>query len=502
VDKEKKPLSVSHPEIASEADGWDPTTVTAGSGKKLSWKCNKQHFWLSSPYNRTKGHGCHVCSNRQILKGFNDIATTHPELAKEADGWDPTTVFAGNQRKLGWRCTKGHYWIATPNSRTSHNTGCGVCSNRQILKGFNDLATTQPELAQEADGWDPTTIFAGTDKRLNWKCKQGHKWSGSPNNRISKNTGCPVCSRRLILKGFNDFATTHPELANEADGWDTSAVTAGTREKLGWTCSKGHKWKSRVSHRTSGSGCPFCANQRVLVGFNDLKTTHPDLAREADGWDTTTVSSGSEKKLKWKCVEGHKWQVTVRKRAKGYGCPFCSNHQIFKGFNDLATTHPELAREADGWDPTTIFAGTDVKLDWKCKDGHQWSTSGAVRTRGSGCPTCATHGFDPNQNSYIYFLIQPNWELYQIGITNVPEDRLNRHKKNGFELLEIRGPMDGHTAREIETLILRFLKLQNAELSPEHIAGKFDGYSESWTIDSYKVNSLKELIDRASEAGY
>ena len=62
--------------------------------------------------------------------------------------------------------------------------------------------------------------------------------------------------------------------------------------------------------------------------------------------------------------------------------------------------------------------------------------------------------------------------------------------------------MDGHTAREIETLILRFLKLQNAELSPEHIAGKFDGYSESWTIDSYQVNNLKDLIDRASEAGF
>jgi len=29
-----------------------------------------------------------------------------------------------------------------------------------------------------------------------------------------------------------------------------------------------------------------------------------------------------------------------------------------------------------------------------------------------------------------------------------------------------------------------------------------DGYTESWTIDSYKVNNLKELIDQASEAGF
>jgi hypothetical protein len=47
-----------------------------------------------------------------------------------------------------------------------------------------------------------------------------------------------------------------------------------------------------------------------------------------------------------------------------------------------------------------------------------------------------------------------------------------------------------------------FLKSQKADLSPEHISGKFDGYTESWTIDSYQINSLKELIDRTREAGY
>jgi hypothetical protein len=50
--------------------------------------------------------------------------------------------------------------------------------------------------------------------------------------------------------------------------------------------------------------------------------------------------------------------------------------------------------------------------------------------------------------------------------------------------------------------MLRFLKSQKADLSPDHVAGKFDGYSESWTIDSFQVNNLKELIDKSREAGY
>ena len=28
----------------------------------------------------------------KVLRGFSDLATTHPKIAEEADGWDPTTV--------------------------------------------------------------------------------------------------------------------------------------------------------------------------------------------------------------------------------------------------------------------------------------------------------------------------------------------------------------------------------------------------------------------------
>jgi hypothetical protein len=253
-----------------------------------------------------------------------------------------------------------------------------------------------------------------------------------------------------------------------------------------------------------GRGCPICSNHQLVVGYNDLATTHPEFAQEADGWDSTTVVAGTNKKLQWKCSEGHSYiaGVSDRTRTIGRGCPICSNHQLVVGYNDLATTHPHLAKEADGWDSKKITAGTRKKLNWKCDKGHKWKAAGYSRVTGIGCPSCAKTGFDPNKDGYLYFLIQPNWEIYQIGITNIPKDRLNSHKKNGFELLELRGPMDGHTAQELETAILRYLKGHNANLSPEHIAGKFDGYSESWTIDSYQVNNLKELIDKASEAGF
>ena len=134
--------------------------------------------------------------------------------------------------------------------------------------------------------------------------------------------------------------------------------------------------------------------------------------------------------------------------------------------------------------------------------GHIWEAQVSSRNQGRGCSNCAVFGFSPNENAYLYFLIQPKWEIYQIGITNVPDNRLQRHNRNGFELIELRGPMEGYAAQELERALLKFLKSQNADLSPEHVAGKFDGYSESWTIDSFQVNNLKELIDKTMEAGY
>jgi hypothetical protein len=103
--KTSKPsLAESHPELAAQADGWDPALVTQGSNKRLSWKCGHGHSWFVKPNDRTKGSGCPICSNKKVQAGYNDLATTNPELARQADGWDPTTLTAHSGKKVGWRC--------------------------------------------------------------------------------------------------------------------------------------------------------------------------------------------------------------------------------------------------------------------------------------------------------------------------------------------------------------------------------------------------------------
>jgi hypothetical protein len=89
--------------------------------------------------------------------------------------------------------------------------------------------------------------------------------------------------------------------------------------------------------------------------------------------------------------------------------------------------------------------------------------------------------------------------MLQIGITNIPDDRLNRHKRLGWMVLEVRGPMDGHLTQQWESAILRMLKANGADLSNADIAGKFDGYSEAWSKTTFEVNSIKELMRLTEE---
>lgn len=430
------------------------------------------------------------------------LSVTHPELAKEADGWDPTREFRYDKVFRNWLGSCGHKWSARIDSRTKNKSGCPICLNMVLLKGYNDLETLFPEIAVEADGWDPSEAIGGGVVIRSWKCKLGHKWDAKVSHRTNLKSSCPICANRTILKGHNDLATLFPDIAAQADGWDPSEVFSGFDKALRWKCKLGHTWNASPDNRTGkGGNCPFCGNKKVLFGFNDLSTTHPQIAKEANGWDPRTVSAGSSKRVEWQCPLGHTYTTFVYSRTTlGTNCPVCSNRIVLSGFNDLSTTHPEVAVEADGWDPSLVVPGSTQIRKWKCREGHTWKVRIAHRTvDGSNCPGCSDTGFNPSKKGFLYFLKHDSWEMFQVGITNVPDDRLKDHRRLGWEVLELRGPMDGHLTQQWETAILRMLKAKGADLSNSEIAGKFDGYSEAWSKSTFNAKSIKELMRLTEE---
>ena len=212
---------------------------------------------------------------------------------------------------------------------------------REYTEKSNSLLFTNPTLAKE---WDyekngslrPEHILANSGKKIWWKCSKGHEWQATIAHR-NVGQGCPYCSNRRILIGYNDLATINPKLANE---WNYEKngdlkpddFTSNSGKKVWWKCSKGHEWQATINNRNNGTGCPHCSNKQVLKGYNDLVTVNPKLACE---WNYERNSNlrpehilaNSHKKVWWKCEKGHEWQAQIKSRNYGSGCPYCSGRK-------------------------------------------------------------------------------------------------------------------------------------------------------------------------------
>lgn len=432
-------LFTTNPELIGE---WDydkntisPTSVTAGSQKRVWWICQEhKHSWQAIIKNRAKGIGCPYCSGRNATMGTNDLATLFPELATEwdyekNDGLTPYNVPTGSNKKVWWKCkTYNHSWQAFIQNRTKHNQGCPYCSGRRALFGFNDLTTTDPDIAAEwayenNNDLKPTEVTRGSNKKVWWRCKEGHKWESTVNSRTAGH-GCPYCSGQRAVKGINDLSTTNPELLAEWDykknkDIDINTVMHGSHQKAWWKCKEcGYEWQASISNRAKGKGCPLCSNLVTVTGINDLATKCPDLLQEWDSEKNTniqpeTVYFMSTLKAWWKCKKcGRSWQSIIRNRSeKGVGCAVCSGKACGTGINDLETLFPWLIEEFDTHKnrikPNEIAAHSGTKVWWKCSScGKSWQTAVSNRTGNNqtGCPYCNSekHTSFPEQALFFY----------------------------------------------------------------------------------------------------
>ena len=302
-------------------------------------------------------------------------------------------------------------------------------------------------------------------------------------------------ARQRLIIGVNDLATTHPDVAALAHGWDPRTVTAGSGKMMRFRCDVGHlpaPTHVYVKAKFGAKSCKICSGKEVLIGYNDLKTTHPKIAKQAYGWDPKTLTAGSDKPRQFKCRFGHvsSPRPVSRKVKNGLdSCAICSNKEVLSGYNDLATTHPDLARQLVGIDPATIIAGTDELLRWKCKCGFIWLATGYNRSSGEkGCKKCAKTGFNPKTPSFFYIVKKS--DRFKLGIGNHGARRLDTHRNAGWELVESID-MSGCAAWELEKRLKATFIANGIPLG--QFRETFDGYTESWYKHDLEVRTIRQL---------
>jgi len=326
---------------------------------------------------------------------------------------------------------------------------------------------------------DPETLGNASNKRASWICsKCGHRWEAKISNRCILGRGCPLCSNKVVVKGKNDLATTHPKLSKEwhptKNGVLSAAnITYGSGKKVWWVCPQGHSYQATILHRSSGTNCPICHSGRQTsfaeqATYFYVKQLYPDAisrykarflgrmeldifipsinyAIEYDGEAWHKENALKRERSKYKiCQDNGIKLIRMREKPSDLGsmtadyqfsteelykpknleriiieiikrlnfskgwlraCPIDvdlkrDRFEILKYRTDirdrsLLTEFPDIAQEwhpskNEGVTPAMFKPRSDHKVWWKCKScGNDYQSAIGHRTSGTGCPKCA-----------------------------------------------------------------------------------------------------------------
>ena len=467
-------------------EGLDPHFLTGGSIKKAHWICSKcKNKWTTRINHRfVDGTGCPECRIKEmaIAPYEKSLAALFPNLTKE---WSkknlmtPDTIYPQSNLPYWWICPNGHPDYEMPASkRIGRGDKCPICSNRIVVKGINDLATTYPSLMEQWDweenykiGLDPATISYGSKESAHWKCKRGHRWKAVVYSRTTGHCNCPKCSKELrtsypekiiafyISSLFKD--TLENYRGKELNGTELDVYVPSIKFGIEYDGSRWHKKAERdlskdelceklgiLLIRVRENGCAKYESNSLKIYINEKSdkelsvviqqiiaminekynfSLQCDVDLDRDGqtilsnvlsiikensvansdfaseWDRDKnkdidpeyVSKNSNKRYFWLCKDyKHSWKATASHRAQGRGCPYCSGQKVLAGFNDLQSQYPKVAEE---WDyelnkkkPNEVTAKSNKRYHWICsKCNHRWKTGIYVRTAmGCGCPEC------------------------------------------------------------------------------------------------------------------
>ncbi|MGP4077617.1 zinc-ribbon domain-containing protein [Halobacillus sp. K22] len=402
----------------------------------------------------------------------------------------------------------------------------------------------------------PDTVSYGSEKVVTWMCsKCKNEWEAMICRRTNKNgTGCPKCSKINQVKKTNrakllksgSFQEKFPQLLNE---WDyelnkeivPSDFSSGSNKNVWWKCTNCKKsYKSRISSRTHGSGCPKCKvlrrNKSFIKSNGSLYSFHPELEKE---WHPTknreltikNITRNSNKKIWWLCENGHEWSASAATRNKGHGCPYCAGIYPTKE-NNLLLKAPDLAKE---WHPTknrdlipaNVSPFSMKEIWWKCERGHEWKASASNRYQGRGCAQCSAElrSSFPEQ-AIIFYLseffkvesrsIHNGWEIdvflpeYNLGIEydgiayhNKQHHKDRENKKNkafqdiGLDLIRIK---ESYNTQDVSGQTIFFIVDYSYKYLPKALKQLFQlvEFKTKKNID-VKVDIEKDRIDILSQ---
>ncbi|MBE6989279.1 MAG: hypothetical protein E7426_00845 [Ruminococcaceae bacterium] len=423
-------LLTLRPDIAKE---WDqlkneelhPYEVTGNSTKRVWFICPQGHSYNTSVRIRTQGGGCPYCAGKRVLRGFNDLMTIRPDIAKEWHptknrGLNPTDVTSGSSKKVWWKCSRCECeWQSIIAKRTSFQSklrisDCPNCSAVfgtsfpeqavffYVKKAFSDAENRYPGAQYNVSEFD--VFIPSLKTAIEYDGQAYHSSEYSLKREMAKYTASQEHNIRLIR--IKEQKTVNPAcdyciITEYGNSPNYESLEESIQSLLNYLNAES------IDINIERDQYDIQEQYFRVLAANSLANLFPSIAEEwhpvKNGKITPEmVSQGSNKRFWWKCRScGFEWQTTIANRVSGRNCPQCSRIQagqehrksVVMNKGSLADKYPQLIIE---WDfdkneisPREISSGSDEKVWWKCNTcGHEWQADIHSRTNGNGCPIC------------------------------------------------------------------------------------------------------------------
>lgn len=206
----------------------------------------------------------------------------------------------------------------------------------------NAMLFVRPDLWCEWDfeknnelGFDVWKMTKGSEKRAWWKCnkcKETKQYIIGNKTRLKRICACEPIDIPYEQSLEYNYPLISREFDVETNKTKPKDIHCNSGKLYWWKCNnfENHKWKTDVYGRTnSNRGCPYCSGNKLLVGFNDMWTTNPELAKLlANPEDGYKYMQSVANKVDWKCPDcgeilKNKKIDNIKKR--GLTCPECSD---------------------------------------------------------------------------------------------------------------------------------------------------------------------------------
>lgn len=240
--------------------------------------------------------------------------------AKEHGGKLLSKVYLQSNLKLKWECKKGHIFLKTASAVTNTGQWCPECAKENSADLHRKYTINDFKIiAKERGGLCLSEEFTNVDKKLDWQCEYGHRWSAIAYDIKTGKHWCPVCGKNQKL--------TIPQLrklAKEKGGRLLSVKYSNCREKLTWICSEGHEFlmnASAVKH--AHQWCPKCGDKKKNDSRRGSIEGMQEIAVLREGRCLSPTYTNSITHLRWICKRGHKWAARPDKIKQGAWCPVC-----------------------------------------------------------------------------------------------------------------------------------------------------------------------------------